>query len=103
VKAGLRLNFGQTVQDLGAEHSALEVDQRHHERTLAEILAERDVLTCFVAKMIVQRKRRIEPLIDAGVLEISRGILGGGTQGFLSGVLLGAGERTHSDQAADKQ
>lgn len=80
------------MQHLRAEHSALEIDERQQDGAIAEILAERYILARLVTEAIVQGQRRVQSLVDAGILEIVGRLLRRGSQRLLGRVLREAGK-----------
>ena len=69
----------QVGQHLRAQHRALEVDQREHERPLAVIVAKMDGVAVVVLEGEIRRHLRVQLLVEADVAQ-QRGALGGRVQ-----------------------
>ncbi len=87
VEAGLLQGRGHSVNHLGTEHTALEVDERHDGGAMPEVGAQGNVISAFVAEVIGQREWMIQVLVDARVLEIGRGELRGCSERLVGGIL----------------
>ena len=70
----------QAVQDLVTEHRAFVVDERHHDRARAEVVAELHRGALFVAEHGVERQGGVELLLEAHVLQRRRHRARGGTR-----------------------
>jgi len=106
----LRKAGGETVLYLRTQHRTLVIDFSHDYGSVAKPAAERASPTCLVGEDSGHRQTLTEPLLDAGVREIRRGLLRGHADRFVRCVALGMhqgcrnpkgnkSQRTQSDSA----